>query len=219
MLALMVGGCTSPPVDVASGATTTSSIVTTTGATTTDASSPTTAAATADASSTTTAADACAIEPDALYALKIAPILASDRPKTCNTCHLSGVDLAVYVQDSPCRTMACLDARDLVDLNDPQSSVILQWILRAEPSSPLIDQQAIDAEHSAFLAWIEATAACGHCYRGDDPCAGAPAVTCPDDHPEAGPYFDDGGCDPLTREGLFRHKVYAWRDRCYPLPL
>ena len=25
-----------------------------------------------------------------------------------------------------------------------------------------------------------------------------------------------GDCSPVTREALFRHKVYAWRDRCSP---
>lgn len=163
-----------------------------------------------------TTAGGCAADSDALFTRRIAPLLATDRPKTCNTCHLSGVDLALFVQDTPCQTMACLDARGLVDLADPASSVVLQWISRADPSSPLIDQSVIDEEYSAFLAWIEATAACGLCYEGDAPCGTAIDAGCAADDPGADPYEDPGDCSPVTREALFRHDVYAWRDRCYP---
>lgn len=56
-------------------------------------------------------------------------------PKTCNTCHLSGVDLQMFVRETPCQTMACLDARGLVDLADPTRSVVLQWIAHADPAA------------------------------------------------------------------------------------
>lgn len=157
----------------------------------------------------------CAMGPDELFNKKIEPLLATDRPKSCNTCHLSGVDLEMFVQDTPCRTMACLDSRGLVDLAEPTASVILQWISRADPASPLIDQSVIDEEYAAFLAWIEATAECGLCWSGDSPCGEAAGVKCEDDA-EAPEYVDPGDCSPLTREALFRHKVYAWRHRCSP---
>lgn len=170
-----------------------------------------------DSESGTTAAPLeCDGGVDALYEKRIAPLLASDRPKTCNTCHLSGIDLEMFVQDTPCQTMACLDERGLVDLGDPQASVILTWISRADPESPLIDQGVIDEEYAAFLAWIEATATCGQCFTGDEPC-GAPAeVECPSDDPKNEDFEDPGDCSPLTRELLFRERVYAWRDRCFP---
>jgi hypothetical protein len=158
----------------------------------------------------------CSAAPSDLFTQRIGPLLASDRPKTCNTCHLSGVDLQMFVQETPCQTMACLEMRGLVDLADPQRSTILQWIARADPDSPLIDPQVIDEEYAAFLAWIEASAACGLCYTGDTPCGEPVAATCPADDPEADGFVDPGDCAPLTRETLFRHKVYAWRDRCYP---
>lgn len=158
----------------------------------------------------------CSATPSELFTRRIAPLLASDRPKTCNTCHLSGVDLQLFVQETPCQTMACLDARGLVDLEDPRSSTVLQWISRADPASPLIDQGVIDEEYAAFLAWIEASAACGLCYTGATPCGEPVAATCPADDPKNEPKDDPGDCSPLTRETLFRHRVYAWRDRCYP---
>lgn len=171
---------------------------------------------TTSSSSSSTGAVDCASEPDGIFAKRIAPLLATDRPKTCNTCHLSGVDLQMFVRETPCQTMACLDARGLVDLADPTRSVVLQWIARADPGSPLISQAVIDEEYAAFLAWIEATAACGLCYQGDAPCGEPATVTCEGDDPMSEDFPDPGDCSPVTREALFRHRVYAWRDRCYP---
>lgn len=163
----------------------------------------------------TTGSAACVNDPSALFEKRIAPLLATDHPKTCNTCHLSGIDLGMFVQATPCQSMACLIDRGLVSLEDPAASVVLQWIARADPASPLIDQDVIDEEYAAFLDWIEATAACGSCYIGDAPCGEPSEVTC-DEDPDSTAYDDPGDCAPLTRETLFRHKVYSWRDRCYP---
>ncbi|MEZ4452496.1 MAG: hypothetical protein R3B09_23735, partial [Nannocystaceae bacterium] len=180
----------------------------TTGSLTSTSTASTSSTTTTDAASTG-AESQCVADLNDLYERRIAPILASDRPKTCNTCHLSGVDLALFVQETPCRTMACLDARGLVDLAAPAESVILQWIDRADPASPLIDQAVIDEEHAAFLAWIEATVACGLCWEGDAPCGGALAAGCEGGDPSQ-PFVDPGGCDSQTREGLFLSRVYAW---------
>lgn len=176
----------------------------------------TTSEATTGDTGTTAAPLDCSAAPSDLFTKRIAPLLASDRPKSCNTCHLSGVDLQLFVQETPCQTMACLDIRGLVDLEDPQSSTILQWISRADPESPLINQQIIDEEYQALLAWIEVSATCGLCYAGDAPCGEPVAATCPADDPKSDPFVDPGDCAPLARETLFRHNVYAWRDRCYP---
>lgn len=179
--------------------------------------STTTTASTAEASTGTTAAASCDGLTDSLYTKRIAPLLATDRPKTCNTCHLSGIDLEMFVQDTPCQTMACLDDRGLVDLEKPAESTILQWISRADPASPLIDQQVIEEEYAAFLAWIEATATCGGCYTGDEPCGTPVKEVCDADDPKTdGKYVDPGDCSMLTRETLFRKRVYAWRGRCSP---
>lgn len=171
---------------------------------------------TTGAGATTEVAVDCTAESNDLFDRRIAPLLATDRPKTCNTCHLSGVDLAMFVQDDACQTMACLDARGLVDLTDPAGSVVLQWISRADPASPLIGQTVIDEEYSGFLAWIEATAECGLCYTGSTPCGEPVETVCDADDPAQDAYEDPGDCSPVTREALFRHDVYAWRDRCYP---
>lgn len=202
-LVLVLAGCAPGGAPAADASTTTSA--------TTGTSLPTTGAGI-----TTEIAVDCAAESTELFDKRIAPLLATDRPKTCNTCHLSGVDLAMFVQGDACQTMACLDARGLVDLSDPASSVVLGWISRADPASPLIDQAVIDEEYSGFLAWIEATAECGLCYTGEAPCGEPVEVVCDADDPEQDVHEDPGDCSPVTREALFRHDVYAWRDRCYP---
>src|SRR5688500_7197940 len=57
----------------------------------------------------------CFQDSGALYQQRIEPLLETDQPKTCNQCHLSGVDLSVFVRDSMCETRACLLANGLVD--------------------------------------------------------------------------------------------------------
>jgi hypothetical protein len=156
-----------------------------------------------------------------LYEKRIAPILEDDRPKSCNQCHLSGVDLTNFVQDTPCQTMACLEDKGLVDLDDPDDSVILTWIERASPDSNLITEEVIQQEYDGFLEWIEFNAACGSetCESYDDPCGDGPLDTDCEYVPgqtEQQEFDDPGDCSDLTIELAFREKVYAWRGRCQP---
>lgn len=155
-----------------------------------------------------------------IYERRIEPVLSDDRPQSCNQCHLSGVDLSNFVQETPCQTMACLVDKDLVDLDDPGDSQILTWIDRAMPESELITQSVIDEEYEGFLAWIEFHADCdgAECPDFEDPCGDGPQATdCeipPHDY-EPGPFEDPGDCSDLTLELVFEEKVYAWRGRCY----
>lgn len=207
LIAALLAGCAPGGANSDGSGTSTTDSTTTSGTTTT---LPTTGA------STTGAPLDCDTATSDLFEKRIAPLLATDRPKSCNTCHLSGVDMAMFVQGDACQTMACLDARGLVDLTDPASSTVLSWISRADPASPLIDQKVIDEEYAGFLAWIEASAECGLCYTGDAPCGEPVEATCAADDPKNDEYVDPGDCSALTREALFRHNVYAWRDRCFP---
>src|SRR5687768_16325048 len=72
--------------------------------------------------------DACTEAASELYRQRIEPILTSDEPSSCNQCHLSGVDLSLFVRDTPCETMACLIERDLVNLEAPEDSTVLSSI-------------------------------------------------------------------------------------------
>ncbi len=165
----------------------------------------------------------------ALYEKRIAPLLEEDRPSSCNTCHLSGVDLERYATGDPCRTMACMVEEGLVSLEEPESSTVLGWISRAEPDSALISEKIIAEEYDGFKAWIEWSASCGAevCGMIENPCD--PEVpteeqTChseelsrdPSTPPEEG---DPGDCSDLTIETLFRDRVYVHRYRCAPCHL
>jgi hypothetical protein len=163
-------------------------------------------------------------EPDegqALYDQRIAPLLAEDRPSTCNECHLSGVDLGLFVQDSPCQTMACMLEKGLVDFDQPAASVVLQWIERADPASPLVSEDMIREEYDGVLEWISFSARCDAevCETFDDPCGDGPSYEdCELPQGLEGPqgFEDPGDCSDLTLEAMFAAKVYPWRGRCYP---
>lgn len=153
-----------------------------------------------------------------VYRQRIEPVLTSDQPASCNQCHLSGVDLGLFVRDTPCETMACLVERDLVDLDAPEESTILSWIERASPDSELITEQVIQAEYDAFAAWIEQVASCGAC--ADTKCGEKTKLGFCEVEAEPGePYSserDPGGCDPKTLEQVFLETIYVTRGRCYP---
>ena len=58
----------------------------------------------------------CDESPGALYERRIAPLLADDQPKTCNQCHLAGVDLSKFVRDD-----ACVGSRGASSPRSPRS--------------------------------------------------------------------------------------------------
>lgn len=155
-----------------------------------------------------------------LYERRIAPLLEDDRPSTCNQCHLSGIDLALYLQDSPCATMQCMAEEGIVDLDAPEDSVVLSWIERAVPSGG-ITEQTIATERQAVLEWIEQVSACGGemCEPVEQPCGQPPTeADCefPPPVAESMGLDDPGDCSDLTLELVWREKVYSWRSRCYP---
>ena len=162
----------------------------------------------------------CREDSTELFDRRVAPILVEDRPSTCNQCHLSGVDLSLFVRDTPCETMSCLVQLELVDLESPDDSLILHWIDRAMPDSALITEQVISAEHEAFREWIVHTAECG----GLDACGGVdcgpaePGNQCEVREGSDAPPFelDPSDCSSIAREDAFLHEVYPYRGRCFP---
>ena len=68
-----------------------------------------------------------------LYKRRIEPLVSGAIPSSCNQCHLSGVELAMFQGNNACETMACLTAMDLINLDDPESSEILNQIKSADP--------------------------------------------------------------------------------------
>lgn len=156
-----------------------------------------------------------------LFEQRIEPLLAEERPKSCNQCHLSGVDLTLFVRDDACQTMACMTEQGLVDLETPEDSKILEWIARADPDSELITPEVVQAEYDGFLEWIQWSALCGAAACGEvaEPCAGGsmqPACATSESTADRPEFVDPGDCSDLTREAVFREKVFAWRGRCHP---
>ncbi|HEY3497562.1 MAG TPA: hypothetical protein VGK73_22850 [Polyangiaceae bacterium] len=161
----------------------------------------------------------CLSEAGELFEQRIAPLLATDRPKTCNQCHLSGVDLSLFVRDDMCETRACLLELGLVDTGNPADSVVLGWIQRAHPDSELITEAVIQEEYEGMKAFVERIATCsGAACAGvrcpmtgdDEACGSEPEPGEPSSVPEGTP------CDALTIEQTFRDTAYVWRDRCFP---
>ena len=95
----------------------------------------------------------CEVRPSDTFRARIEPLLADDNVSSCNQCHLSGVDLAAFVRETPCKTLACLTEQGLVDLANPTESRILGWIERASPESGLVPRSVVPyIERSAALA-------------------------------------------------------------------
>jgi hypothetical protein len=156
-----------------------------------------------------------------LFQRKIAPLLADDRPSTCNQCHLSGIDLKSVVSDSPCSTMACMVDQGMVNLQQPDESLILTWIKRAHPESALITQQVIDQEYDGFLQWIQYNAACGAEVCKGVTCNQTDASVCPTAEAHEAPLPDGApptpyGCGDRDIEQMFLDDVYSSRGRCAP---
>ncbi|HWB78814.1 MAG TPA: hypothetical protein VG755_27825 [Nannocystaceae bacterium] len=159
-----------------------------------------------------------------IFERRIAPLLEDGNQSACNECHLAGVNLGLYSKSGDeCTTMACMAELGLVDLDAPDESVVLDWILRGVPQSELVTSDVIQQEHDGVLEWIRFHAECGQDLCGDieDPCgAGPTGGECekpPYGHDEPARGFDDpGDCSDHTLEAGFAALVYSWRGRCFP---
>jgi len=119
--------------------------------------------------------------------------------------------------------MACLEQAGLVNLSDPESSVLLSWIRRADDANANVRQKLVDEEHDGFLEWIRHEAECRSC--ASTACPDAPRPNCDVTFGEGGAAGaetsytasgDPGDCGRETLEKLFRGTIYANRGRCYP---
>lgn len=148
---------------------------------------------------------------DEVFERYVEPLVTGGQPSSCNQCHLSGLDLSLFVQDTPCQSMACMVDQGIVDLDDPASSEVLAWIQRAEPESELITETVIQREYDAFLAWIEWSATCHDAVCGEivDPCNSGTGSDAGD--PVQTPL---GDCSEADLGARFETDVYVHRDRC-----
>ena len=147
-----------------------------------------------------------------LYKRRIEPLVSGQVPTTCNQCHMQGVDLSVYVQNSSCGTMACMVNQGVVVFDPPESSPVLTFILNSDPASNLISPAVIQQEHDGMLQWIEWGARCNASV-----CGAAPADPCGTGATQPPPpdvLSPINGCDEAGLVQLFDQKVFSWRGRC-----
>jgi hypothetical protein len=55
-------------------------------------------------------------ELDETYSQYVEPFVSGSVPSSCSQCHMTGIDLSLYAQDTPCETMACMVDLGVVDL-------------------------------------------------------------------------------------------------------
>jgi hypothetical protein len=147
-----------------------------------------------------------------LYKRRIEPLVSGAIPSSCNQCHLSGVELSMFQGNNACETMACMTAMDLIDLDSPESSVILEQIQNADPASLLITAEVLQAEYDAFLQWIEFGSQCFDevCKETELICGDEPPATPPGD----GVLTPLGDCSETAIAQSFTDKVMTHQGRC-----
>ncbi|MCA9672836.1 MAG: hypothetical protein KC503_44895 [Myxococcales bacterium] len=147
-----------------------------------------------------------------LFAQRIQPLVKQGAPSSCNSCHLAGIDLSIFVQPTACASMACLVQKGLVDLEAPEASRILGFISQGKPASALITNAVRQKEYQGFLDWIRYSKTCQASVCGEiaDPCGGGASGATP--APTPTPML--GGCSEAALLSAFEQKVNNWRGRC-----
>lgn len=161
-----------------------------------------------------------------IFAQRIAPLTDASNPSSCQKCHLAGTRLSEFVRGTPCEAIACMEEQGLVNLEEPESSQVLEFIRRGMPTDDEHNSAAAQ-EYVAFLTWIEHSAQCQTEICGNlvDPCrTGADerdVICASDDHeacgtePRQGPVGQDQyACDERGMALAFHDLVMPWRNRC-----
>lgn len=96
-------------------------------------------------------------ELSAMYTRYVEPFVSGSVASSCSACHMTGIDIGLYAQDTPCETMACMVDMGVVNLDNPSASTLLAQILLGESDSSVFNVQA---EHDAIEEWIEWSSQC-----------------------------------------------------------
>ncbi len=133
---------------------------------------------------------ACEEGPGAVFEQRILPLVSDGADSSCSECHAKEVNLAAFVSDDPCSSMACLAADGFVDLQNPEESKILELISRGirEDGDPTTEMAR--AEYDGFLQWIQWSSKCMQTS-----CDGPLACELPDETPLADAGSDAGTAD------------------------
>lgn len=151
--------------------------------------------------------------PEDLFNARILPIFKSPNPSSCVQCHLSSVDLKDYILPSSEQTFASLRAQELVNVDAPEKSKILELISMGEKDSDkgakMIHEEMRKAEYEAFASWIKACCA-------DPKLRNLPA---PSKTALAKPEHPDEVIRHARKSRLvdsFTRNVWSQRMRCFP---
>ena len=141
-----------------------------------------------------------------MYAQYIEPFVSGAVPSSCSSCHMTGIDIGLYAQDTPCQTLACMVDLGVVDLEDPASSEILAQILLGDSESSVF---SVSDEYDAMLEWIEWNATCHDQSCGDieDACTSGTGALSTGQTPI-------GDCSEDDLLGVFWDSVIIDRGRC-----
>ncbi|HIA02426.1 MAG TPA: hypothetical protein EYN66_11025 [Myxococcales bacterium] len=94
---------------------------------------------------------------DQAYQKYVEPFVSGTLPTSCSQCHMTGIDIGMYAQDTPCQTLACMVDSGVVDLSNPESSSLLADIKLGQTKSSVFD---VEKEYEAMLNWIQWSASC-----------------------------------------------------------
>ena len=92
-----------------------------------------------------------------LYNTYIEPFVSGQVPSSCSQCHMTGIDISLYAQDTACDTMACMIDHGAVNLEDPASSAILTQIAMGNAASSVF---SVETERIAMETWINWSSLC-----------------------------------------------------------
>lgn len=91
-----------------------------------------------------------------IFNRRILPIFNSKEPSSCTECHLAAVELRDYIRPDQAETFAALWAAELIDVDQPENSKVLEFIRRAPAKGSLVSRKVRQEELQAFTAWLQA---------------------------------------------------------------
>jgi hypothetical protein len=109
-------------------------------------------------------------ELSSLYTQYVEPFVSGAVATSCSQCHMTGIDISMYAQDTPCQTMACMVSLGAVNLDEPENSQLLAAIKMGDTQSSVFD---VDKEYEAMLEWITWSSQCHStvCADVESPCS------------------------------------------------
>jgi hypothetical protein len=145
-------------------------------------------------------------EMDLNYVRYVEPFVSGAVESSCSQCHMTGIDIGMYTQDTPCQTLACMVDAGVVNLDNPAESELLDLIRKGETASSVFD---VEKEAEAFQDWIEWSSDCHEqaCGVLESPCTSGSGAASTGVDPL-------GDCGELNLLASFWDALIIDRKRC-----